>query len=147
MPHPSAAPFQPADFADLARLLEKDSGLPLKTRLSADGHTISLHSRSCDLALRCDSHGSLIIHHLFLPLPRHGLGSQILAWLKRYALAHGYTRLVVENLTGDEILCFCIKHGFHPASPAHGLTLPGLGGYGHFLLDLTPPDQKSPPVG
>lgn len=139
-------PLRPADFADLGRILETAGSLPLKTKLSADGHTIDLHSRNCDLCLKTGVPDTLIISRIFMPLPHHGLGSRVLAWLRRYALARGFTRIVVANLTTDDILGFCTKYGFHPASPVHGLSLPGLGGYGHFVLDLFPPpnDSKGP---
>ena len=68
----------------------------------------------CELYLRSERVPipTLVIARIEM-VPRHqGIGTQVLEWLKRYAVTKGFKRIVVENANTDDSVQFAKKRGF-----------------------------------
>jgi GNAT superfamily N-acetyltransferase len=121
------------DFNSLKKILEDDSQETLemwedKGRLFIDGIEAQLMVRLIHYTK------SLVIAKIVVRNRRTGVGTQILNWLKEYAINNGFESITIESTTTPEINRFAEKHGFEPVEGNYFKMDGEI--YGNYLLKL-----------
>lgn len=126
-------PFRECDFGELAEIMERGCKCAIETYTGSHGLNITLTGEHCRLYLRTQKPGTLAVGNIGFEEKRHGTGTVVVNWLKKYAREKGFAMIVAIGVS-HEAESFYAKNGFVktryadwvwtvPAGPTKGAIL------------------------
>ncbi|MED0706850.1 hypothetical protein [Aneurinibacillus aneurinilyticus] len=104
--------FVAKELKKLKKIFDKDNGSPTKMSLD-DFNRLWIKGEDNELYLRY-SPEHLTIARIELKNTGKGTGTEVLKWLKKYAISKGFKYIIVEAVSTNEMANFCQYHKFEP---------------------------------